>query len=221
MRITPIVPGEHYHIFNRGNRKQKIFLHERDWIRFLFTILYLQSPSINFPNIGRSVSHYVENSVFNIKEGVVKDIVQTRYVELVGFTLMPNHFHLIVYEKEEGGISQYMQRALLSYTKYFNTKHDMVGHVFQGPYKAVHVKNDNQLSYLSAYVHRNPRELKKWKNKEHRYPWSSYQDFIGENRWGKLLVPDMILERFADGKEYKGFVEESGAKETDKENYSL
>lgn len=133
-------------------------------------------------------------------------------VELVAFCIMPNHFHLIVKELEEGGIATYMQRVLTAYSKYYNTKYEKSGHVFQGPYGAVHIEDDRQLLHLSAYIHRNPREISKWFNKEDQYPWSSYRDFIGDNRWGNLLLPDIVLGQFKDKKHYHKFVKTSPAK---------
>lgn len=212
MRTISITPGEYYHIFNRGNNKQLIFLDTRDWARFLFLILSLQSPII-FQNISRQVSHYVKNRAFNINRSEIKDMAKERYVELVNFVLMPNHFHLTVYELRNGGIANYMQRVLCAYTKYFNTKYEKSGHLFQGPYKAVHIENNEQLLYLSTYIHKNPRELSEWKNKEHIYPWSSYQDYTEENRWDKLLQQNIILDQFSHKKEYGHFVKSSPAKE--------
>lgn len=218
MRIIPVVSGEYYHILGRGNNKQNIFRDKRDYIRFLFLILYFQSPII-FENIGRMVKHYVGHSVFNISNDVINDIVKNRYVELIGFALMSNHFHLIVYGVKDNGIPMYMQRVLNSYTKYFNTKYKQSGHLFQGPYKAVHIEDDNQISYLSAYQHRNPNELKGWRNKEIEYPWSSYQDYVKENRWGELLKNGIIMSKFENGKDYKDFVQNSGAKEFNEDSY--
>jgi putative transposase len=213
MRIHPIICGELYHVIGRGNNRQTIFKDERDYIRFLFLILYFQS-SRTFSQVGRSVSYYVKHQVFDIKADIVKDIVKNREVELVEFTFTSNHFHLILREIKEGGISRYMQRVLNAYAKYFNTKYEQSGHLFQGPFKAIHIEDDNQLFYLSAYIHSNIKELKGWKGKEVKYPWSSYQDFVKKNRWGKLLKNDIIMSNFKDGKEYKEFVEESGAKES-------
>ena len=212
MRTTSIDPGEHYHIFNRGNNKQLTFIDKRDWTRLLFLILYLQSPKI-FQNIGRQVSHYVKNRAFNMEEDTVEEIVKERYVELVNFAIMPNHFHLTVCELKKGGIAQYMQRILCGYTKYFNTKYQKSGHLFQGPYKAVHIQNNRQLLYLSTYIHRNPREILEWKNREHLYPWSSCQDYTDKNRWGKLLVPELVLNQFSSKGEYSDFLKSSPAKE--------
>lgn len=211
MRNIKIAPGEYYHIFNRGMNKQLIFNNDVDRIRFLFLILYFQSPSI-LQNIGRPVKSYVKHSVFNTEEKTKHEIVKGRFVELVSFCLMPNHFHLIVKEVEENGIARYMQRVLNSYTKYINTKYKKSGHLFQGPYKAVHIENNNQLLYLSAYIHRNPRELKEWLNKENNYPWSSYQDSIGKNRFEELLVLDIINGQFKNKNEYGEFIKTSSAK---------
>ena len=214
MRRDNLAPGEYYHVFNRGNNKQNIFSDQKDWVRLLFLILYLQSP-INFNNIGRQTSRYVKHPMFNIAENIKKDVIKKRSVELIGFTLMPNHFHLILHELKEGGISKYMQRILNAYTKYFNTKYKKVGHLFQGPYKIVHVENNEQLLYLSTYIHRNPREIKEWKNREDGYPWSSYQDYIKENRWSDLLKNDVISSQFSNKKEYYEFVKTSPAKDKD------
>lgn len=211
MRRNNLAPGEYYHIFNRGNHKQNIFFDQRDWIRLLFLILYFRSP-LNFYNVGRQISYFVKHRMFNISEDIINEISEKQTVELISFALMPNHFHLILHELNEGGISKYMQRILNAYTKYFNTKHEKVGHLFQGPYKIVHVANNEQLLYLSTYIHRNPRELKDWKNNEHNYPWSSYQDYINKNRWNKLLKNEVIITQFKNNNDYRQFVDKSPAK---------
>jgi|SRR3989344_2753627 len=211
MRRDNLAPGEYYHIFNRGNHKQSIFSDQRDWARLLFLIIYFQSP-LNFYNIGRQISYFVKHRMFNIPNDVETDIIKNRTIELVGFTLMPNHFHLILRELKEGGISKYMQRILNAYTKYFNTRHGKVGHLFQGPYKMVHIDDNEQLLYLSTYIHRNPRELKDWRDKEDSHPWSSYQDYITKNRWNKLLENSIVMEQFKNKNKYQQFAKTSPAK---------
>jgi putative transposase len=150
--------------------------------------------------------------VFNSDRKIKDEIITGRFVELTSFCLMPNHFHLLVKEVEENGIARYMQRVLNSYTKYYNTKYGKSGHLFQGPYKAVLVENNNQLLYLSTYIHRNPRQLKEWLNKENIYPWSSYQDLVNKNRFEKLLVFNIINGQFKNKKEYDEFIKTSPAK---------
>lgn len=216
MRNISIVPGEYYHIYNRGVNKQNIFADERDWVRLLFLILYLQSP-VSFNNIGRQVTYYVKHSGFNIERKDLNKIYGNRTVELINFAIMPNHFHLLITENKEGGISNYMQRIQNGYTKYFNTKYKKSGHLLQGPYKAVHIKSNKQILHLSAYIHKNPTELKQWNKKEHLYPWSSYYDYTLENRWDKLLKRGVILSQFNKQNEYQKFIETSGVKSLNKD----
>jgi putative transposase len=182
-------------------------------VRFVFEVLYFQSP-VQFPQIGRLVDSYMPESGFELKDIEFENVLQGRYVELIGFCIMPNHFHLILRELAEGGIARYMQRIGNAYTKYVHAKHKHSGHVFQGRYKAVHVRDNEQLMHLSAYIHRNPRELKNWKGKEQEYPWSSYQDYVKENRWGGLLAQEIILDQFegTTKSNYADFVKSSPAK---------
>lgn len=216
MRKVKFATNEYYHIYNRGNDKKLIFLDENDYARFLFLTLYCQG-KYPFYNISRYASYLVKHRVFNIEEKILSRILESRIVDLVEFSLMPTHFHFLLYERIDGGISRYMQRILNAYTKYFNTKYGRNGHLFQGPFNAVYIETNEQLLHLSAYIHRNPRELEEWKDKEHLYFWSSYQDYAGRNRWQELLKCEKILVQFKDSKEYQNFVDSSGIKEKESE----
>src|SRR3989344_414307 len=211
MRKFKIGLGEYYHVYNRGNNKQPIFLDYRDWVRFLFLVFYLQSSCV-FYNLGRQVAYFVRHSVFNMDDEDKKEIKDKKITEIVAFCLMPNHFHLILREVKEGGISQYMQRLLNSYTKYFNTKYKRFGHLFQGPFQYVHVADNDQLLYLSTYIHRNPKDLEESFIEGRQYLFSSLQDYIGDNRWEDLLAREIILSQFDESNNYASFVEESTAK---------
>ena|SRR3990167_1706720 len=131
-------PDEYYHVFNRGTLKSEIFLDDRDRIRFLFLILHLQA-GITLQNIFRQISYFVQHRMFNIDEEDIKKSLGKRQVELAAFSLMSNHFHLVVKELVDGGVSKYLQKMLNAYTKYFNTKYKKSGHLFQGPFRAVHI----------------------------------------------------------------------------------
>lgn len=172
---------------------------------------------MSFSHLGRRISggqHPVLTSRgLNLEKELIGETVRNRFVEVVTFALMPNHFHAIVRPTKESGISQYMQKVLNSYTKFFNKKYERSGHLFQGPYQIVPIETNEQLLYLSAYIHRNPRELHGWNGREYKYPWSSYQDYIGENRWGELLKRDIILDQFKAVKDYHDLVKNSGAKD--------
>lgn len=210
--MTQFAPDEHYHICFRGNNKQDIFRSDGDRVRLLFLILHLQSPE-TIENISRVVAEYKHSGRWDISEDVHSKIIKTRYVALEAFSFMPNHVHLAIREDQEQGIVRYMQRVLNAYAKYFNTRHETVGHLFQGPYRAVHVEDNDQLLYLSTYIHRNPREILEVRGKEHQYEWSSYQDYLGKNRFEGLLDPSLVLEQFDSSQGYQEFVDSSIAKD--------
>lgn len=217
-RIRATAPGEYYHIFNRGFQKMPVFRDRADWMRMLFLILYCQSPLV-ITKITRAIGSALPTEGFSVYLETQEKIQTERFVELTCFALMPNHFHLLVKETEEDGISRYMQRIQLAYTHYFNAKYHGSGHIFQGRYRAVHVKDDRQLMHLSAYIHKNPRELSGWRGKEFGYPWSSLQDYTSANRWGGLLATDIIASRFAatPKSNYADFVRTSPAKMLEEE----
>ena len=215
--IRPITftNDEYYHICNRGVLKQKIFKDQRDWVRLLFTVLFFQS-SLTFDNISSDIKNtmpQITGHPMSFKK--TNDIVKNRMVELTAFCLMPNHFHLLVKQVADGGISKYLQRIQNSYTKFINTKYKISGHLFQGPFRAIHIEDNDQILYTSAYIHLNPKELK-GENPE-KYKWSSYQDYLTQNRWGDLLNNKIITEQFKMPSEYQSWVKGSGAKDSEEE----
>lgn len=212
MRKIKFAPGEYYHLLNRGVGKHNIFTNTTDYIRFLFLIVYCQSP-ISFTNISYHIRSFRSTNIFRISTDTETKIESSRYVELVSFCLMPNHFHLIVKEVEDNGISNYMQRIQNAYTKYFNTKNKISGHLFQGPFRAVYLEDNEQLLYLSAYIHKNCTELKGWRNKEESYPWSSLIAYKNNYHWSKLLKPEIIFNQFKNFDDYLVWVKDSPAKE--------
>jgi len=216
MRVTQIVKGEYYHLYARGAVKQLLFKDKKDYARMLFLILHLQSP-ISFLNTKRNVETFNKNTGFDVDKKTLEEIAEKRNVELVNFCIMPNHFHLTIKNIKEGGIPRYMQRIQLAYAKYFNEKYEASGHVFQGSYGAKRIKSDEQLLYLSTYVHKNPLEIKGLKGGIVNYTWSSLVDYVKDNRWGDLLVPNIVSDQFKSGAEYLKFVKSSSAKEYEKE----
>jgi len=210
MARAELSEGEVYHVYNRGIEKRTIFGGDDDRWRFLTLMVLLQGDSV-VDQIGRMVFS-VKHRMFD--KPVFKEVIRNRYTELVAFCLMPNHFHMILRETKEGGISKFMQRFLNAYTKYFNAKYRRSGHLFEGKFKSAHVDTDEYLDYLSAYIHLNPRELRGFSGLEVNYTWSSFQDFVHENRLGGFLKPGIILEKFYKGSEYEKFVTELPIKTT-------
>lgn len=143
-------------------------------------------------------------------------------VAIVAYCLMPNHFHLLVHELQEGGLSKFMQKVITGYTMYFNKKNDRNGSLFQGKFKATHVADDRYLRYLISYIHLNPVKLiePKWKEtgitnrtaaEEYlaQYGPSSYRDYLNETRIENAIIsPDVLPEYFDSSMEFKELVTE-------------
>jgi len=139
-------------------------------------------------------------------------------VKILCYCLVPNHFHLLLKEIREGGITKFMQKLGVGYTNYFNIKYQEVGRIFQGAYKGRTITEDVYLEYLSVYIQvvnvlelfpgglqkalNNIDEALKFVGK---YPFSSYQDFIGFRK--SLIIDKDILGRiFSTTEDYKKFV---------------
>src|SRR3989339_1573318 len=153
IRKTSFVPGEYYHIYNRGNSKQKIFLSKKDYERFVALLYGINTnESFNFFNFKKG------NGIF-LKE------VKNQLVSIGAYCLMPNHFHILITPLSEKGLSKFMQKLSTAYSMYFNETYKRTGGLFEGKFKSVHVENDNQLKYLFSYIHLNPVKLinSEWK----------------------------------------------------------
>jgi len=227
MRKKPVISGEVYHVYSRGNHKEDIFFDESDRRRFFFLLLALQGkqtteqvlPYLQFFTARgfkepRAKDDLKLGPPYSLDQNDLTEKVNSeRLVRVINATLMENHIHATVYNNSEHGLPRYMQRLILAHTKYMNKKYERTGHVFESTYQAVPVKDDEQMLYLSAYIHRNQRDIKEWYDKEDLYPWSTYQDYITKNRWGKLLSLETVMDHFKDSKDYKRYVDGSGAKE--------
>lgn len=107
---------------------------------------------------------------------------------------MNNHYHLMV-ETIEGGLASGMRQLNGAYSQYFNRRHDLVGHVFQGRYKAILVQKESYLLELSRYIVLNPMRagiatsLADWR-------WSSHPHFMRTEGKPVWLETDWLLGRF-------------------------
>lgn len=203
----------YWHIYNRGFEKRLIFKNARDYERFILTIFACRAES-TYPDLSRlhSKSISLEAKVALINEFVDGD---PEWVDIICFCAMPNHFHLLLFEKAPGGISKFIQRVENGYTKYFNIKYDRTGYLLGSSFHRILVDRNEYLLHLSRYIHRNPIEILSSVRDLINYPWSSYQDFVIKNRWGKGLSPAVVLDQFRNGDEYKNYVSEDLREEID------
>ena len=205
MRKLKLTTGEYYHVYNRGVEKRNIFLDHFDHRRLLTSLTELnqEGPVLNFGRLSGAKLH---------SEFIRKD--SCRLVNIVCYCLMPNHFHLIIEQLADRGISNFMHKIGTSYTNYFNKKYGRSGVLFQGTYKAKHIDNDAYLLHLSRYIHLNPLELmnisktglKDLKTLEN-YPWSSLSSYLGYSKKGGIDLESVIVKnQFQTIEQYRDFL---------------
>lgn len=189
---SPLAPNKIYHIYNRGTDKRKIFLEHRDYARFL-SLLYLSNGTSSVHISNHQGSTLME--LLSLEKG-------EPLVDIAAYCLMPNHFHLLLKQKVDGGISKFMQKLTTGYTMYFNTKYQRSGTLFQGKFKSKQTGEDRYLKYLLSYIHLNP-------SKYATYPYSSYFDFIGKERpENKLLNRECLPLYFSSPQKFKEELDE-------------
>lgn len=191
-RKISLTPGEYYHVYNRGNSKQKIFLDDEDRDRFI-KILYLYNSKKNIKFRDDIIDAKIDAWDFERGDSIVS---------IGAWVLMPNHFHFYIFHtpgvweyKKESSIALFVRKVCVGYSKYFNNKYGRTGSLFEGRFKAIHIVDDIQAKYLFSYIHLNPLKLieKDWKEKGikntekaliflKKYKWGSCQDYLGIKR---------------------------------------
>jgi putative transposase len=113
---------------------------------------------------------------------------------------MPNHVHLLLYQRQQGTMTEFMRSLLTSYSMYFNKKYKRSGPLFESRYKASMISDDAYLQHITRYIHLNPRN---WRE----YEYSSLPYYLHQvtDEW---IDPKRITELFEGPNDYKQFVED-------------
>lgn len=202
-RKNPLVTDNYYHVFNRGVAKLPLFTEKNEYKRAIELIDYYQ-----FSNVTIKYSDLI-SLPFKEQQAILQKIKQQNklFVKILTFTLMTNHFHFTLVQMVDRGIAKFIANFSNSYCKYFNIKHDRVGPLFQGRFRAKHIKSEEQLIHLSRYHHLNPytdgavtshAELLS-------YSYSSLPDYIG-TKVNDFVDTELILSYFKRKSLYKKFV---------------
>lgn len=207
MRRNDFVSGNFYHIYLHAVENLTLFRDEADYNRFI-KVLFLGNSELPVPRLERT---HGLNPIWDLRDLKFGKLdLGNPLVKIACFCLMPNHIHLLLGEREDGNISKFMHKILISFSKYSNLKYERRGHLFESRFHSKLLKDNNYLLRASCYIHLNPKDIAPWQGKENRYYWSSFQDYVKQNRWGKLLDTDIILSQFENnGNVYLNFVEET------------
>ena len=199
-RLTPLITNQIYHIFNRGVEKRDIFSDDRSRKRFLDVLTYYRTTQQPF-----KYTNFLKLNLEDRAQIQQSQIIQPLDIKLLGFVLMPNHYHLLLEQMSDGGISMFMKKSQDSYTKYFNTKNERIGPLFQGSFKAIRIESDEQLLHILRYIHLNPFTAYMIKEIEDliQYKWSSLPEYL--NNRNIYCNTNKILSFFKTLKSFKSF----------------
>ena len=201
-RKIPLANGEYYHIFNRGVNKIPIFNNASDYKRVTLATRYYSSA-----HTPMRLSRFLKLSNEERASYWLKIKNLPKLISIISYCIMPNHFHFLLKQKLDRGISKFIKYLQASYALYFNTKYERIGPLLQGQFKAGRIEDDEQLLHVSRYIHLNPYTsylLKDIKELE-VYPWSSFLNYLGKSEH-KICSTDEVLSFFKDKQKYKEFV---------------
>jgi putative transposase len=203
LRKDNFVPGEIYHIYNRGVEKRIIFKEVSDYRRFMI-MLYLSNSTkpFNISDLKRG-KQYADMFTVDRKDNLVS---------ILAWCLMNNHFHLLLKEKIDGGITKFMKKLCTGYSMYFNKKNNRTGSLFSNRFQSKLVGDDLYFDKIFSYIHLNPLEVldnKTWQGLENledyneefhnifsekiknllsKYHYSSFLDYIGDRVESKIIM---------------------------------
>ena len=199
---------ELYHLLNRGVDKRQIFLDNQDRARFVHDLYEF--------NDSASATNTVRGLPPDSPEAIMFDLVgrtseRDPIVDIHGWCIMGNHYHLLVSEIVDGGITKFIMKLNVGYAKYFNERYKRVGTLFQGRTKKIHVNSDAYFLHILHYIHLNPLDFLKgaesWRTLEIKnakdalaylniYRWSSYLDYCGKKNFPSIITNELFSDVF-------------------------
>lgn len=187
-----------YHVYNRGQNKQEIFLEDSDYKVFIRLIKRYLSADREPRKVGSPYPTFIND------------------VELHAYCLMPNHFHLLLFQKQNGGVTNLMRAVATSYSMYFNEKYERIGPLFQGKFKASPIYKDAYLHHISRYIHLNPSDYEEW-------PYSSLHFYMSDATPAWIKTAHILGLFNNDKRIYRDFISdyEDQKKILDELKYSL
>ncbi|OGD69294.1 hypothetical protein A2996_01890 [Candidatus Campbellbacteria bacterium RIFCSPLOWO2_01_FULL_34_15] len=212
MRNIKFANNEYYHVYNRGVDKRRIFGDKNDLWRFIKGILVFNR---NKPvgSIRDELRHdkICRDSVpANFNSVDFKKLIDSSgdLVEFVCLCLNPNHYHFLVKQTSDGGVSKFIHKLASGYTSYFNEKKDRSGALFQGKFKAKLIETNEQLLYTSGYINLN-YEIHEIEGDDMDLVFSSWNEYAGKNNVMNICKgKSVVLEQFKGFDAYKDFVRE-------------
>ncbi|OGG53674.1 hypothetical protein A3H16_01415 [Candidatus Kaiserbacteria bacterium RIFCSPLOWO2_12_FULL_53_8] len=196
---------ELYHALNRGVEKRNLFQNDSDRIRFVHDMY-----EFNDTKPAGSVYHsFRRGDILDLRNPDIR--VRERIVDIHGWCIMGNHYHLLLSEIQEGGLRLFLRKLNVGYANYFNEKYKRVGTLFQGRTKRIRIDSDAYFLHILHYIHLNPLDFLKsaehWRTLEvknakqalghlEKYRWSSYLDYCGKKNFPSVITKELFGDVF-------------------------
>lgn len=171
---------QYYHLYNRGVDKRIVFFDDTDRQRFFDAVRLARlsnSPKLSWLKKQIKIGNISPADLKGLEENYGPPLL-----DIVAYSLMPNHFHFQVKELIENGVSKFFRKLGTSYVMYFNIRYERTGRLFGSQYKSVLIETDEQLIHLSRYIHTNPLNSSKINISLEQLktnPWTSLPDYLG------------------------------------------
>ena len=177
--IKQYAPNSYYHIYTRANNKISIFNSKTTTI-FLNIAKLLLSSEQQSDKFGRPYPNFHSQ------------------IELLAYAIMPNHFHLLVFQKNELDMEKLMRSLMTRFSITYNKTHNHTGRVFESRYLAKRIETDAQLYHISRYIHLNPTDWQSGRNTSLNYYSGKYH--------ANWINPRKILQLFPSYTAYLKFL---------------
>ncbi len=214
MRKEPYTVGSYVHVVKRGARGLPIVRDEIDRWRFLLSLLH-ENDLYHADNWFRDLMDHKLAQTFK-RPAIWPE--RKSIVNILAFTLLPNHFHLLLKEIKKGGISLFMEKVGKAMTHHSNRKYGEKGSLFQGPFHSRTIDSDTYLRYVAAYImvknvcelypqgglHAASKDFNKVWEWAVQYPYSSLMDYAGK-RASPILEKELLGEVFETPVDFKSF----------------
>lgn len=215
-RKEKFIPGEYYHIYNRTLFNHPEFTYYKNSERLKRAFLLANST-----HSSRAFQFLRDNKNTTIEDALEIAMRGEKLVDVLCYTIMPDHYHLLLKERQEKGISNFIHKCNISVAKYIKIKNNRSGPLFGSLFRSKHITTNDYLLHLSLYIHLNPLDFligKQWrehrirnwdqiKNKLINYPYSSLKKFLDVNHEDKIISgKGIITDQFKNTNEYELFL---------------
>lgn len=204
-RKQPLITGSFYHVYNKTIDGKRPFENPRILRNFKEICWYYRSSTV--PTRYSDFIRSTDNRKSNIEPLLL--IESAFHIQIMAYCIMPTHFHMLMKQTMDGGISKYTSQIQNSFTRHFNTLKSRKGPLFIQEFQSRLIESDEDLKHLSRYIHLNPYSCGYLPTVDEAltYPGSSFTELMGVSQGQGIINRESLLSLFNnDISSYREFV---------------